>query len=59
MEDLKDHLKTSDNVFSQFDWWMFSKLDETLDEVYIPYFNPKTNSIAKFKSFGCKKATAT
>jgi len=49
MEGLKNYLKTSDNVFSQFDWWMFSKLDETLDEVYIPYFNPKTNSIAKFK----------
>jgi len=49
MEGLKNYLKTSDNVFSKFDWWMFSKLDETLDEVYIPYFNPKTNSIAKFK----------
>jgi len=49
MEGLKNYLKTSDNVFSQFDWWMFSKLDETLDEVYIPYYNPKTNSISKFK----------
>ncbi len=28
---------------------MFSKLDQTLDEVYIPYYNPKVNNIAKFK----------
>lgn len=49
MEGLKNYLKTSDNVFSKFDWWMFSKLDETLDEVYIPYYNSKTNGISKFK----------
>jgi len=49
MEDLKKYLKTPNNVFSKFDWWMFSKLDETLDEVYIPYYNPKTNEISKFK----------
>ena len=49
MKELKDYLKNPDNVFSQFDWWMFSKVDETLDEVYIPYYNPKTNSISKFK----------
>ncbi|MGB9665550.1 MAG: restriction endonuclease subunit R, partial [Ignavibacteria bacterium] len=30
-------------------WWFFSKIDETLDEVYIPYYNPKTNRIDKFK----------
>ena len=27
---------------------MFSKIDETLDEVYIPYYNPALNKIAKF-----------
>lgn len=32
-----------------FDRWLFSKLDESLDEVYIPYYNPKTNGIARFK----------
>ncbi|MEO0099328.1 MAG: restriction endonuclease subunit R, partial [candidate division WOR-3 bacterium] len=25
------------------------KLDQTLDEVYIPYYNPKENKIASFK----------
>jgi len=33
----------------QFDWWMFSKLDQTLDEVLIPYYDPKENKIANFK----------
>jgi superfamily II DNA or RNA helicase len=39
----------NDNLFKQCDWWFFSKIDETLDEVYIPYYNPKTNRIDKFK----------
>jgi hypothetical protein len=27
---------------------MFSKLDESLDEVYIPYYNPTENKISNF-----------
>ncbi len=46
---LEEYLDKSDNIFKQFDWWMFSKLDQTLDEVLIPYYNPKENSIANFK----------
>ena len=46
---LEEYLTKPDNVFSQFDWWMFSKLDQTLDEVFIPYFNYKENRIADFK----------
>jgi len=42
-------LQQENNFFKQFDWWFFSKIDETLDEVYIPYYNPKTNRIDKFK----------
>lgn len=38
-----------DNKFKEFDWWLFSKLDESLDEVYIPYYNPKLNQINRFK----------
>lgn len=49
IEELERYLKKPDNIFSQFDWWMFSKLDQTLDEVYIPYYNPKENRIANFK----------
>jgi len=28
---------------------MFSKIDETLDEVYIPYYDYADNSLKKFK----------
>ncbi|MBU4444673.1 hypothetical protein KJ656_06275, partial [bacterium] len=49
IEKLEKYLQSDSHVFVQFDWWMFSKLDETLDEVYIPYYNPKNNNMAKFK----------
>ena len=46
---LENYLKKDDNLFKKFDWWLFSKIDETLDEVYIPYYNSKTNKIERFK----------
>jgi type III restriction enzyme len=46
---LEDYVNKSDNKLNEFDWWLFSKLDESLDEVYIPYYNPKSNGIAHFK----------
>jgi len=49
IEQLEEYITKPGNIFSQFDWWMFSKLDQTLDEVYIPYYNPKENDIANFK----------
>lgn len=47
VNDLERYLE-SDSKFKEFDWWLFSKLDESLDEVYIPYYNPKRNSISHF-----------
>ena len=49
IEQLEEYLAKPDNVFTKFDWWMFSKLDQTLDEVFIPYYNPKENNISNFK----------
>ncbi len=49
INDLENYLQQKEHFFKQFDWWFFSKIDETLDEVYIPYYNPKTNRIDKFK----------
>ena len=37
INDLEGYLTKADNKFKVFDWWMFSKLDESLDKVYIPY----------------------
>lgn len=49
INELKEYLQKDNNFFKQFDWWMFSKLDHTIDEVYIPYYNPKENKMANFK----------
>jgi hypothetical protein len=49
INELEEYLKKENNFFEKFDWWFFSKIDETLDEVYIPYYNPTTNRMDKFK----------
>jgi hypothetical protein len=36
IEQLEEYLQNKNNVFKQFDWWMFSSR-QTLDEVHIPY----------------------
>jgi len=46
---LEDYLARQDNLFKQLDWWLFSKLDESLDDVYIPYYDPDANRIRQFK----------
>jgi hypothetical protein len=50
IKELDEYLAKENNLFNQkFDWWLFSKLDETTDEVYIPWYNPKTEKIEHFK----------
>ena len=49
IKQLEEYLAQPKNIFTYFDWWMFSKIDQTLDEVTIPYYNPKKNKIANFK----------
>lgn len=47
---LEEYLAQPGNRFAEFDWWMFSKLDESLDDVYIPYYDPASNRAdARFK----------
>ncbi len=48
INELEDYLAKSNNKFEEFDWWSFSKLDETLDEVCIPYYDPNVNKISQF-----------
>jgi superfamily II DNA or RNA helicase len=48
ISDLENYLSKSNNKFKEYDWWLFCKLDETLDEVYIPYYNPLANKISNF-----------
>jgi superfamily II DNA or RNA helicase len=49
IQNLENYLKKPENKFQKFDWWMFSKIDESLDEVYIPYYDYKENYLKKFK----------
>ncbi|MDI6839868.1 MAG: DEAD/DEAH box helicase family protein [bacterium] len=48
INDLENYLVKNANKFKMFDWWLFSKLDESLDEIYIPYYNPNVNKISRF-----------
>jgi hypothetical protein len=48
VNDLERYLQREGNKFKEFDWWLFSKLDESLDQIYIPYYDPKTNRIRHF-----------
>jgi len=49
VKELEEYISQPDNIFSKYDWWIFSKIDQTLDEVHIPYYNPKENNISRFK----------
>ncbi|MFN3763009.1 MAG: restriction endonuclease subunit R, partial [Anaerolineae bacterium] len=46
---LEQYVEQPGNRFGEFDWWLFSKLDETVDAIYLPYYDPMANRIAKFK----------
>jgi len=48
IKDIEEYLKENKDKIS-VDWWMFSKIDEHLDEVYIPYYDPDSNKMRKFK----------
>jgi superfamily II DNA or RNA helicase len=49
IEELEEYLSKPNNKFKNFDWWMFSKIDESLDEVYIPYYDYEDSSLKRFK----------
>ena len=49
IEQLEEYVNGRANRLKEFDWWMFSKIDEHLDEVHIPYYNKSQNTIARFK----------
>ena len=50
IKELDEYLAKEGNLFDKkFEWWLFSKLDETTDDVYIPWYNPKTEKIERFK----------
>jgi len=48
IRELDEYLKKENNFFKKFDWWMFSKIDQTLDKVFIPYYNSAENKFSQF-----------
>ena len=46
---LNRYVQQKGNLLKEFDWWLFSKLDEHLDEVALPYYDPHANRMRAFK----------
>ncbi|MHA1877759.1 MAG: DEAD/DEAH box helicase family protein, partial [Promethearchaeota archaeon] len=49
IEQLERAIQKVNSPLNHFDWWMFCKLDEHVDEVHIPYYNKAHNKIERFK----------
>jgi type III restriction enzyme len=49
LKKLENYLGHPDNQFQKFDWWLFSRIDETTDQVNVPYYNPYENKVLNFK----------
>jgi hypothetical protein len=45
---LNSYVQEPGNLFEEFNWWLFSKLDEHLDDVSLPYYDPETNRMRQF-----------
>ncbi|HRQ33646.1 MAG TPA: hypothetical protein PLM89_11150, partial [Anaerolineales bacterium] len=45
---LEAYLKEPDHYLKQYDWWMFSRAEETLDKITIPYYDPTQNKMRDF-----------
>lgn len=46
---IEEYLRSPQNKLKEFDWWCFSKIDQSLDEVFIPYYSPKIGAFLNFK----------
>lgn len=48
IEQLEAYLDGSDHLFRSYAWWLFSRADETLDQIVIPYYDPTQNKMRAF-----------
>lgn len=39
---------SKEGVFEQYEWWYFSKLEENVDEIFIPYYDSEKQEYRKF-----------
>ncbi len=53
--DLENYIEDNkDNIDNKYEWWMFSKIDETIDKIYIPYYDEKKNKYRRRLIMGQK-----
>ncbi|HND47613.1 MAG TPA: DEAD/DEAH box helicase family protein [Anaerolineales bacterium] len=45
---LEAYIKDENHLLNQYDWWMFSRAEETLDKLTIPYYDPTSNKMRDF-----------
>ena len=48
LEELRNYLEKPDNRLEDYDWWFFSKIDESVDRIKIPYFDSKKGDYRHF-----------
>jgi hypothetical protein len=48
LNQLEQYLKETHNGFKQYDWWLFSRSDEALDRVILPYYDGRQGRIRDF-----------
>jgi len=49
LDDLVEYLRQNENKLkNNYDWWYFSKIDESIDNIGIPYFN---SEIGRYQNF--------
>ena len=48
LNDLIEYLKQEENKLKDFDWWYFSKIDEAIDKIGIPYFDSEAGEYRTF-----------
>jgi hypothetical protein len=49
LKDLEIYLSSPNHLSKQFDWWLFSRVDEKTDEITIPFYSPYENKLYNFK----------
>jgi len=45
---LYNYSKQENSKLKNYEWWYFSKLDESIDDIYIPYYNSELQMISRF-----------
>ncbi|MBI4786071.1 MAG: DEAD/DEAH box helicase family protein [Chloroflexi bacterium] len=48
IKQLEEYMRAPDNLLAAFDWWLFSRADEILDRIFIPYYDPNQNQMRDF-----------